>query len=183
MKSLATAAAAILILSGLGAGAADAQSAGFISGARTSSGASMTPMNQPQPRAGGGTDGRGGGWRNGDGRDDRQRWRRRCIRRGSCGFYGYGGYGYGYGYGYGSIGDDSLLANAYGYFAQEGGVEARNGGARFDYDRGYPYEHYSQGQARETIGGVRDYRRRECSVESTRDHRSGRQVDVRVCRN
>ena len=144
----------------------------------------MTPMNQPQPRAGGGMDGPGrpgGGWWNGDGRGDRH-WRKRCIRRGTCGLYGYGGY-YG-GYGYGSIGDDSLLANAYGYFAQDGsGVEARNGGARFDYDRGYPYEFYSAGEPRETRVARRDYRSRECSMEATRDRHSGRQVDVRVCRN
>ena len=175
MKTLRAAAAAILISSCLAAAPATAQSGG------SSAGAWMVPLNQPRlgPDGGAGRPGRpgGGGWWN-DGRHDRHDWRKRCLRRRTCGYYGFGGYGYG------GIGDDSLLANAYGYFAQGGsGVEARGGSARFDYDRGYPYEYYSDGERGETRVARRDYRSRECAMEATRDRRSGRQVDVRVCRN
>lgn len=196
MKTL-RAAAALVILIGTGAAAApaNAQSAGFdprVSGPRGD--ARMVPLNQGRPHRGGFPDRPGGshgrwdrGWNGGrvDFEAGRERWRRACLRRGRCQNVGFFEPGY-YGYGYGGITYDPLIAGgAYGYYTQEtAGPTVEGGRARFDYDRGYPYEYY--GGARPRLGmseGRPERGPRECATEPTRDRHTGRELSVRVCRN
>ena len=90
------------------------------------------------------------------------------------GFVGFGGYGIGYG------GD---LDRDRGYFATAGEAPAvANGRARYDYDRGYPYDYYRGGPER-SGGDETALRDSYCETQWTRDRRSGEQVPVRVCRN
>ena len=122
----------------------------------------------PLPIVPGLSDGRE--WRN-DGRPGRPHKPDRQRRRH---WFGYGGYGIGFG---GDFDPDR------GYFAS--GAEApavANGHARYDYDRGYPYDHYRGSPER---NGSYETGSREtiCETEWTRDRRSGQQVPVRVCRN
>ena len=87
--------------------------------------------------------------------------------------FGFGGYGIGFG---------GYLDPDRGYFATGGEAStAANGRVDYDYDRGYPYDHY-RGPARH---GAYETASREpyCETEWTRDRRSGQQVSVRVCRN
>ena len=91
-------------------------------------------------------------------------------------------YGYGYGIGYGGSIDGDR-----GYFAEDAGApEVANGHARYDYDRGYPYEYFAEREREPAYAGRRSDvapRVRGCETEWTQDRRSGRQVSVRVCRN
>lgn len=88
-------------------------------------------------------------------------------------------YGYGYGIGFGGTIDGADR----GYFATGGEPPAvRNRHVDYDYDRGYPYDHYSGRPEREVAYG-RASREAYCETEWTRDRRSGQQVPVRVCRN
>ena len=143
---------------GGGAGPAAAPSSGF-------AGAAASPMRRRNPPGGDFTD-----------RARRSRnpgeWQqpRRPLRDRETGPYWWGGYGYA-AYGW----DD-------GFSADESAVEVIGGRARFEYDRGYPYEHYS------TPRTLRPSYRAErgepsCEVERTRDRRTRGIVEVRVCRN
>jgi len=199
--TLFRAAAALVFLLGAGAGAApaEAQSSGSRPGVSRGPGSiTMVPMNQPRPKGDGfvGRPGRPGrSWWHGGGPRDRdetwrERWRKRCLKRGRCRGFDDGFYDdpfvYGYGYGYGGIGYDPLIAGgAYGYYTQDGGPPRVSGGrAQFDYDRGYPYEYYSGPRTGiEMSEAEPSYRPRECETETARDHRAGRDVSVRVCRN
>ncbi len=120
-----------------------------------------------------------------DGRWERDEPRPPCFRKGRCGYWGL--YGYGYGYGYGGLGHQDMIAGGrYGYFSQGGHApRTANGRATFDYDRGYPYEYYGESDRsdRSDGRGTRYARSRDCSIESTRDRRTGRAVEIRVCRN
>jgi hypothetical protein len=173
MKTLRAIAAALLIASATLAAPALAQSAGF-DFVRSGPGTGASP---------GGT--HGGGW-NGERPRDRERWRKRCLRNGRCGDWG--SYGFGYGYG-GGIGHQDMMAGGrYGYFSQGGDARGlSNGRPTYDYDRGYPYEYYREGaRADRSEGPGNRYARaraRECSVDTTRDRRTGREVEIRVCRN
>jgi len=193
MRTLGAAAALILLTAGFAASPAGAQSSGSVFSGHTRIGSSMVAMNQSAPKAGRNPrcPGRGWGW-NGDRPHDGNRWRKRCMRRGWCrgerhdhdsGYaYGWGG---GYGYGYSGIGDDSLLANAYGYFAQDGtGAKVDGGEVHYDYDRGYPYDYYfAERRPFEMSSPPLEYRRRECTMQPARDRRTGGNVEVRICRN
>lgn len=86
-------------------------------------------------------------------------------------------FGFGYGIGYGRD-----LDRDRGYFARGGEASAANGRVRYDYDRGYPYDHYREGPERND-GYESASREPFCEMEWTRDRRSGQQVPVRVCRN
>ena len=57
-----------------------------------------------------------------------------------------------------------------------------NGRARYDYDRGYPYDFYRE-RSEQNGGYEAASREPYCETERTRDRRSGQQVPVRVCRN
>ncbi len=155
-------------------------------------GAQTAAQNAPTfaaPEAGSGVKPRPGGasgrWLNADRPRDRERWRKHCGKNGRCGNWDY--HGFGFGYGYGGLGHQDMMAGGrYGYFSQGGEARAlSNGRPVYDYDRGYPYEYYREG-ARAGRGGDRGNRYargRECSLETTRDRRTGREVDIRVCRN
>jgi hypothetical protein len=172
MKTLGAIAAALLIASATLAAPALAQSAGF-------------DFVRSEPGAGAPPGGPNGGQWNGERPRDRERWRERCRRNGRCGDWG--SHGYGYGYGYGGLGHQDMLAGGrYGYFSQSGDARRlSNGRPVYDYDRGYPYEYYREGARahRGDGGGNRYARARECSFETTRDRRTGREVEIRVCRN
>lgn len=106
-------------------------------------------------------------------RSDRhdQRWRGR--RRGG----GYA-YGYGYGIGIGGAGDPER-----GYFADGGDArKGRDGQVDYDYDRGYPYDHYSPREERELAYEAAP-RERYCETVWARGGRSDDRVPVTVCRN
>lgn len=175
MKIPGAAAAIILLASAMATPPASAQWGGAATARAWALASGHSPRRPRPPRE----------WQDADGPRDGRSWRRHCKRNERCRGYGYG-YGFGGGYGgdgYSGIGDDSLLANAYGYFAHGGSASPRGGSVRYDYDRGYPYEQYSEGPVSEPTAVRREYRSRECSMEATRDRRSGRQVDVRICRN
>jgi hypothetical protein len=89
------------------------------------------------------------------------------------GGYLYGGAGYdGWGYG-----------RDQGYFSQSGERPlASNGQAYFDYDRGYPYDHYSEGRRDDEERSAARVGQ-SCEMEWTRDLADGDLVPVRVCRN
>jgi hypothetical protein len=122
----------------------------------------------PLPIVPGFSDGRE--WRDG-GRHGRPSRPDRPRRRDIAGF---GGYGIGYGSDFNRDG---------GYFATQGETPAvANGRARYDYDRGYPYDYYRGGPER-SGGDETALRDSYCETQWTRDRRSGEQVPVRVCRN
>ena len=119
-----------------------------------------------------------------DGRDD---------RRGRHHHNDYDGYDGGYwiptgfadGDGSGYVG--TIGVRDIGFFHQRGAVHALGSGhASYDYDRGYPYDFYSE---RDERGDERAYamsdkpRAHGCQSELTRDRRNGGSVEVRVCRN
>ncbi len=84
---------------------------------------------------------------------------------------------YGYGIVYGGSIDPDL-----GYFASRGSSRRIvNGRVEYDYDRGYPYDHYSYSREAEAPRHTR--REAWCETEWTRDHSGGGRVPVRVCRN
>lgn len=95
-----------------------------------------------------------------------------------AGWYFGGGYGEGYGvqepHGY----------RDRGYFDQRGAEAKRGRTARgdFEYDRGYPYDHY-RGDAGDM--GERDLALAEpvtrCRMQWTQDRRTREQVEVRIC--
>ena len=90
------------------------------------------------------------------------------------GLLGYGGYAYD-SFGYYSVSRSRHI----GFFAQGGESGVANGRGQFDYDRGYPYDHYAYGEAGDEVA----YAAREhwCSTQWVRDGRE--RVPVRVCRN
>ena len=186
MNMLNAAAASLLLI---GAAPALAQSADFgVSAAPAAGGGIMAPAHQFTPRPGDFT--RRPGWRSdwadGNRPDHRGGWRKRCLQRERCRGRDHGYvYGYGYGYGYAGIAFDPLIAGAMGYFVQDGDrPRVVDGRARFDYDRGYPYEYRYEGRPRvELSEAVPEYRVGQCTDEQTRDRRTGRDVAVRVCRN
>ena len=90
------------------------------------------------------------------------------------GLPGYGGYAYD-GLGYYSVSRSRHI----GFFAQGGEVGVANGRGQFDYDRGYPYDHYAYSEAGEDA--VFAPREHWCSTQWVRDGRE--RVPVRVCRN
>ena len=117
-----------------------------------------------------------GRWWDGDGKGDRCRKRRRCKRPDSS------EYGYAYGSGYGGM----IESGEPGFFVQSGDrPEVVNGRPHYDYDRGYPYDYYSEAAPSRSEGGWTIYAPRapSCETELTRDRRSGEQVSVRICRN
>jgi hypothetical protein len=80
----------------------------------------------------------------------------------------------------------TVVRGDFGYFRQDGLEPAvRNGKVLYDYDRGYPYDHYSGGPRIHTSEAPHEYeaRSRECVTEWTHDRRTRQQVPVRVCRN
>lgn len=97
---------------------------------------------------------------------------------GDVGFWTGGGYGDGYGvrepHGY----------RDYGYFSGPGaaGAQAWGGEAHYEYDRGYPYDHY-RGVADHAPRLAHAEPVRRCRTEWTRDRRTRAQVQVRVCAN
>lgn len=111
-----------------------------------------------------------------DGERDRRRPRRdRYGQR-----YGWQGGFYLPGGGY--VYDDPGFGPDRGYFSQNGERPLKSGGqAYFDYDRGYPYEHYNEPRHDED----RRLARAEpsCEMAWTRDLSNGDLVPVRVCRN
>jgi hypothetical protein len=95
--------------------------------------------------------------------------RRNPRRFRTFGYYGYGGVG-------------ALIDNREsGFFDGAGDVEAVNGSARYDYDRGYPYDHFNErrGAAMER----RSERATRCDTVIAWDGGERREVPVRVCRN
>ena len=129
---------------------------------------SFEPGNFPIPIVPGFSDGRE--WRGKDrhgrpGRPDRPRRRDRNE----------------YHYGYGAESGNYLDPDR-GYFAEGGEARATADGVRYDYDRGYPYDHYRGSPGRQA-GYEAASREPYCDMKWTRDRRSGQQVSVRVCRN
>ena len=85
-------------------------------------------------------------------------------------------------WGGGLAGDGAGYASNQGYFGQGAeGFEVSGGGARFEYDRGYPYDHY-RGPRSERPSYRAERGEPSCDMVWTRD-RSGGRVAVRVCRN
>ncbi len=182
MKMLGATAAALLFAAAAMAAPAGAQISSSPSGAGTLQGgirhaAPRTPGLYSRPASPGRRS-----W-NDEGPRDRDHRPNRCFRKGRCAHWGL----YGYGYGYGGIGHQDMIAGGrYGYFSQGGETRGLSHGRPvYDYDRGYPFEHYSDGgrSAWSEGAGNRYARTRDCSTETTRDRRTGRQVDIRVCRN
>jgi len=102
----------------------------------------------------------------GDGKVDRPCKGRRCWR------------GYGLYLGYGGWPEGRR-----GYFADAGEVLGVSGGrVDYDYDRGYPYDHYSRG-SEPAYAERSEPRMRSCVTQWTAARRSGGRVPVRVCRN
>jgi len=89
-------------------------------------------------------------------------------------FHGYGGYLY-EGLGFHSVSRSRHI----GFFAEGGEAAVANGRAYYDYDRGYPYDHYAFEEAEEDV--VPPPREHWCSTQWVRDGRE--RVPVRVCRN
>lgn len=87
-----------------------------------------------------------------------------------------------YFYGYG-IGIGGVIDRDRGYFTTEGAAPQVVGGhVRYDYDRGYPYDHYSR--AIEPDFAVEASQRQSyCVTKWTRGRRGGESVPVRICRN
>ncbi len=174
MKTLRGAAAALLLVSAVAAAPALAQSGGS-----AGIGTARSKVGPPLPRTypGGSIGSIGGpGWSNREGSSRRER----CRMRGWCRDR------WGYGYGYGGEHERMIAGGEFGYFNQEGDEPSmENGRPRYDYDRGYPYEHYRGERGMMMSEGPGDYgsRSRSCETERTHDRRSGRQVEVRVCRN
>lgn len=88
-----------------------------------------------------------------------------------------------YGYGDGSGVQEPIGYRDYGYFDQQRDGRTRSGRGGFDYDRGYPYDHYRESAADER--GESDYADAasvtRCRVTWTRDRKSREQVPVRIC--
>ena len=86
----------------------------------------------------------------------------------------------GYGYGYDGLGYYSVSRSRHiGFFAEGGDAGVANGRAFYDYDRGYPYDHYAyQDEAEEIVHLPREQR---CSTQFVRER--GEPISVRVCRN
>jgi hypothetical protein len=186
MKTLGAIAAASIFAAGL-AETAQAQSSTPQSGSVGSVAlAPQRPGHYSGPADPGGFIG-GPGWRN-DGRWwDRGRWwsgddrdegkcrnRRWCKRPQS----------YGFAYGYGS--GQTLRREGPGYFVQSGDApEVLNGRPDYDYDRGYPYDYYSEAAPTRSGGGSNTHSARTsyCETKLTRDRRTREQVTVRICRN
>ena len=83
----------------------------------------------------------------------------------------------------GLAGDRAGYASNRGYFDQGAdGFEMSGGGARFDYDRGYPYDRY-RGPRSEPPSHRVERGEPSCDMVWTRDRRGGDPVGVRVCRN
>ena len=188
MKTFGALAAASLLAAAGWAAPADAQSTGrqFHSAGSVAL-APQRPGHYSGPADPGGGPLFGPGWR-----DDRRWWDRgrrwsgddwddKCRRRRWCKRPDRSDYGYAYGSGYGMIGGGEP-----GFFVQSGDApEVVNGHARYDYDRGYPYDYYAEPTPRRSAYGRRDSapRARYCETELTRDRRTGEQVSVRICRN
>lgn len=95
------------------------------------------------------------------------------------------GYGsdYGYDYGYGSgIGYGYLPSRDSGFASGGERSRSRDGYVAYDYDRGYPYDHYRPRERRESAYQSAQ-RERSCEVEWVRGGQSGQRVPVKVCRN
>lgn len=83
----------------------------------------------------------------------------------------------------GLAGEGAAYARNRGYFEQGAEGFAMSGAQpRFDYDRGYPYDHYRGPRNEPPIYGA-ERGERSCAIEATRDRSTGRLVEVRVCRN
>ncbi|HEV2747628.1 MAG TPA: hypothetical protein VGW34_10060 [Allosphingosinicella sp.] len=80
----------------------------------------------------------------------------------------------------GFFGRDRLGGGYAGFGGWGVGVTLANGPVLYDYDRGYPYDHFNYGER-----GEPDYapRRPRCDTEWTWDARAREEVPVRVCRN
>lgn len=106
--------------------------------------------------------------------DDRRR------RRGGedFGFWTGGGYGEGYGV------RDPHGFRDYGYFSGPGaaGADSWGGEAHYEYDRGYPYDHYRGAQDDGASLAQADPIRR-CRTEWTSERRTRARVQVRICAN
>ena len=90
-------------------------------------------------------------------------------------------HGYGYAYGYG-IGIGGVIDPDRGYFATGGeAIQVGSGHVDYDYDRGYPYDHYRPGEQETAydMPGRPSY----CETRWTRDGQSKDRVPVRICRN
>ena len=179
MKMLRATAAALLFASALGAAPALAQPGD--GGAGAGFGSAEWARSKPGKPGGGAGDGNFGEREWARDRGSRGDW---CRKRRWCRDRSFFGYGYGYG---GGIGHDRMIAGGeFGYYAQDADrPEVANGQAHYDYDRGYPYEYYRETLRMNLSEARRDYtaRSRHCQTERTRDRRSGREVEVRVCRN
>jgi hypothetical protein len=102
----------------------------------------------------------------GDGRVDRPCNRRRC--RDADGLY---------------LGQGGIVARHGGYFAEGGEALGVSGGrVDYDYDRGYPYDHY-RGSGDRSFADREPPRMRGCETTWTEHRGSGTRVPVRVCRN
>lgn len=107
--------------------------------------------------------------------DDRHRRR----GGGDFGFYSDGYYDGGYGV------QDPHGYRDYGYFSGPGaaGAEASGGKAHYDYDRGYPYDHYDAGEEADGEGVAYAESVRRCRLQWTTDRRTRAKVQVRICSN